>query len=103
MKTIAFLCLLLLCACDSGTEISSANYDQSCKAEIDCTPVYQGDVCDLCGCANTAVNQSQVNRYQMDIASIRLKCAADAGSVVCSPCSPRRALCTGSKCSSRQE
>ena len=99
---IRVLSLLALCACGGGTQISSSNYDQGCTTEVDCTVVYQGDTCNPCGCANTAINSSQVARYQADTLSLRKQCGPMTA-VACEACSPRRALCTGSKCSSRIE
>ena len=87
MKKTLF-CLLALAACGQGTEISSGSYDQSCMTDVDCTPVYQGDVC-VCGCENTAVNKSQTTRYQADLASLKMKCGP-AVAVACASCSPRQ-------------
>jgi len=101
MRTLA-LCLLVLCACGSGTVISSGSYDQSCATDVDCTPVFQGDSCNVCGCPNTAINKAQVTRYETDLQSLRTKCGPTPA-VACGPCQPQRGLCTGSKCSARPE
>jgi hypothetical protein len=99
---ILVLWLLTVCACGTSTEISAAGYDQGCTSEVDCTPVYQGDTCALCGCPNTAINSAQVARYEADLVSLRKACKPMTA-VSCAPCSPRRALCTSSKCSARIE
>ena len=101
MKILA-LSLLALCACGSSTEISAASYDQGCTSEVDCVPVFQGDTCAICACPNTAINTSQVARYEADVLSRRKACGP-MPAVACAACSPRRALCTGSKCSARIE
>ncbi len=99
---IRVLFLLALGACGTNTEISAANYGQGCTSEADCTPVVQGDTCAACGCPNTAINASQVARYEADTLALKKACGP-MPAVACAPCSPRRALCIGSKCSARIE
>jgi len=101
MKT-ATLALLALCACGAGTEINTGSYDLRCATDVDCTPVYQGDACAVCGCPNAAVNTSQVTRYEADLARLRTKCGP-MPAIACGACLPRRGLCTSSRCSSRPE
>ena len=54
--------------CTGGT-IQASSYDQSCVADGDCAPVYQGDLCSSCFCPNAAIAQSALAKYQADFAA----------------------------------
>jgi hypothetical protein len=56
-----------VCARPAGCEIAASSYDQSCRQDADCVPVYQGELCNAeCTCPNAAINSGDVARYQAD-------------------------------------
>jgi hypothetical protein len=73
---------------DGGTQpIKASNYDQSCKTDMDCVVINEGDACigvSVCGAA--AINRSAYAQYQSDIASPLCRFPASCGRTGAGPC-----------------
>jgi hypothetical protein len=86
--------------CDAGLDASAASctlqssaYDQSCRMDSDCQPVFLGNVCDdICRgvCATAGINVSAVAQYTSDLSAAQsaagpthAACSCAYGSAVC--------------------
>ncbi len=74
---------LSLAECGSSTVTLSDNgYKNTCSAPTDCAPVFFGNVCG-CACANAAINQSYLARYQADFDAAHAGCTPSACQADC--------------------
>lgn len=96
---VAFLLVLAACA---GTELSASSYDQRCTRDGDCTPVYQGDACAPCGCANAGINSAAVAQYEQELLRLRSRCGPTPATA-CKSCTPMHGLCNNARCTLRPE
>jgi len=75
MNRILIACLLVgaFGGCNSDTHtIAASEFQQSCSADSDCVPVYQGTIgcCGVGGsCPNAAVNQVGYSAYESAVAN----------------------------------
>ncbi len=72
------------------------------SADGDCSPVFQGDVCAVCTCPNSAITNASVTRYQQDVTRLKTQCGP-APAIACNGCTPQRGLCINARCSVRPE
>jgi hypothetical protein len=90
------LLLFALTSCGSSI-LDKKAYSQSCAQASDCVPVFLGDVCTVCACANAAVATSSRARYDADAAAARRLCGPQPA-IACAPCSQAIATCTNGVC-----
>jgi hypothetical protein len=88
------LAALALAGCGAPATITSSSYLTSCSVPADCAPVFFGSVCG-CGCANGALNKTDLARYQADYEAARAGCS---GSVCFADCISTSATCTAGVC-----
>jgi hypothetical protein len=101
MKThlLCFALLGLTTAC--GGTVTASHYTQTCSQDNDCTPIYSGELCQVCGgCANAAINVSDRARYDADVKAISGSCPPRLGPpALCSACrAPAGAKCVANTC-----
>lgn len=95
MTRVLLFSSLFLAACT--TQIDVTHYDQTCAQATDCAPVFSGNTCSLCACANAAVNRRDLQRYALDSAALRRNCGP-LPTVECGPCPEPVAQCNGGRC-----
>lgn len=83
---------LLALACGSPN-VDITEYDQSCEIGDDCVAAVDGDPC--CGCPNTAINKSELARYEETVAECSEHCDIGCGTIVVSCQSGTCALAEG--------
>jgi hypothetical protein len=54
--------------------------------------VFQGSVCAVCQCPNSAIAKTDAPKYQSDLSARRADCPPQ-GDIACSPCPPTEAVC----------
>jgi hypothetical protein len=97
--------LFVIVACSGGGSssggssgsISTSSYSKTCAVDADCKAVVEGDVCEVCACANAAIAQSDAQRYQSDRAALAQSCP-DRGRIQCGPCAQPSAICNAGSC-----
>lgn len=91
-----FLLCLALVGCDRT--LDAKDYSSTCTAASECVAVYFGELCQVCGgCANGAIHQSQVAKYESDRQAISRSCGPTP-LVACAACRAPMVACTGGRC-----
>lgn len=63
--------------------LKAADYGQTCAADTDCTPIFQGDVCtEACRCPNAAISNPSYAEYKADLSNAEKLSASDASNVI---------------------
>jgi|JI10StandDraft_1071094.scaffolds.fasta_scaffold12654_7 hypothetical protein len=97
---LILLSALVVTACD--TTIEAKDYKQTCSTDAECVPVFVGQFCNggCGGCANAAINQSDVSRYTSDVTTITNACVRVGPPVLCAAaaCRQPEAACVNGAC-----
>jgi len=64
MKTVILLGLISLTIACTPPPPDPADFDNSCTVVDDCVPVYAGDPCQQCQCANATVTDNAYDEWQ---------------------------------------
>jgi hypothetical protein len=92
--------------CEAAGSIRASNYDQTCKVDMDCVLIAEGDPCTSCGIScssNATINAGALAMYRSDIANTpAVVSAADGGCLsLCGTVSGRSdfgPFCCGGTC-----
>lgn len=89
---------VVLSACN--TTIDATRYAQTCAVDADCTVVFSGELCVVCGgCGNAAINVSAKAKFDADAKALHDSCPPRFGPIPsCAPCQQRAAVCTAGAC-----
>jgi hypothetical protein len=97
MKALGILTGVLLAACNPTVE--AKNYSQTCSQASECVAVTLGALCQVCGCANGAINVSDKARYDVDVKTLSGGCPPRVGpQPLCAPCPQPIADCVSGQC-----
>jgi hypothetical protein len=96
MRRLLFAAALSLLAC-GPTIVDATHYNQTCISVTDCVPVFSGDVCQPCGCANAAINAKDKARYDTAVKNETALCRGQPA-VLCGPCPQPTATCDAQVC-----
>jgi hypothetical protein len=79
----------------SGGEIRASEFSQACVEDTDCVAVYEGSICNQCGCPNAAIAKSAATDYLTK----RQNAGCPETDVACAnDCVSSRAVCTSGTC-----
>lgn len=81
--------------------LSAEGYAKDCAKDADCVAVYEGDLCERCSCANTAIAKSANADYRRET-SERQKSCAWREPRKCQACAPVDAVCASGTCALRR-
>jgi hypothetical protein len=95
MRNLILLSLSIL-SCGTAA-VEAKNYDLTCTQDSDCAPVYFGDVCKSCFCANGAINVKSSAKYASDLKESKKYCGA-VTEIGCAQCLAPVSQCVGSSC-----
>jgi hypothetical protein len=75
------------CPDGSSRPIKASNYDQSCKTDMDCVVINEGNACSgISNCGAAAINRSAYAQYQSDIANRPCASVSSCGRTGAGPC-----------------
>lgn len=75
------------CPDGSSRPIKASNYDQSCKTDMDCVVINEGNACSLISnCGAAAINRNDYAKYQSDIANRPCIGPSSCGRTGAGPC-----------------
>lgn len=84
---------------DGGSqEIHAADFEQSCTADSDCVPVYEGDVCAVCKCNDAAIASSAAQSYDDKTTRLLAACGPRPAIGCNADCPESVATCVSNKC-----
>ena len=84
---------------DGIARMSTPTEEQTaCSTAADCTPVFAGEACSACVCANAAVRADARAEYQASFDEKRSACGDDPGAACVADCAQAAAVCTEGKC-----
>jgi hypothetical protein len=80
----------------TGGTISASEFSQACVENSDCVAVYEGNICNQCGCANASIAKTDVKDYS----ARRQNAGCPQTDVACAnDCQDAVAICAGGTCS----
>ena len=79
----------------SPAQLTLTDYDTNCMDATDCVGVYIGD-CSSCMCPNAAINQTDLAKYQGDVAALGCSMGQNCD------CAMAKISCTAGKCAIAQ-
>lgn len=76
-------------------EVRASDFSQSCSTDDDCVVIYEGAICNACGCANAAITRTAQSDYvakrqAANCPTTDVECANDCITVL--------ATCSNGKC-----
>ena len=78
----------------SGGTVSANEFSQECVESTDCIAIYEGSICNQCGCPNAAIAKSALSEYS----SKRASAGCQTTDVDCAPCEGAVVSCTEGTC-----
>ncbi len=81
-----------------STLIFASSFDRYCTRDDDCVAAFEGNACDDCRCANTAIRRDALPKYRVEIGAYWAcyapeACGADCPAVIGDP-----AICVAGRC-----
>lgn len=81
-----------------STLVLASGFDQACTRDDECVAVFEGNACDACRCANTAIRRDALPRYRAELGAFwschdPATCGGDCAAVIGDP-----AICVAGRC-----